>query len=81
MTIEDSTLNNDDTLPVDDAALLGGTGDGNDPALPELEQGYTALPAPPTAPHWLPQNADDGETYGGIPTNGGFAGRPHGWER
>lgn len=80
--IENSELNTSGPLKSSDAGLTGGSGDGNDPSLADLAKGYTALPDPEAVPHWLPQNADDGENYVGNPLDrGGFAGRPEGWER
>jgi hypothetical protein len=83
MTIENSTLNDSAALPNSNASLTGGSGDGNSLSLADLAKGYSSLPAPERIPHWLPQNADDGENYVGDPfgERGGAAGRPHGNER
>lgn len=82
MPIENSELNTSGALPASNAGLTGASGDGNDPSLHDLAQGYSVLPKPDSAPSWLPQNADDGENYVGNPfTRGGFAGRPEGSER
>ena len=81
-TVENSVLNTDGMLPDSDAGLTGASGDGNDPSLASLKQGFISDAPPPAIPPWLPQNADDGENYIGNPlTRGGFAGRPEGWER
>ena len=82
MTIENSELNTSGALRSSNAGLTGGTGDGNKLLVADLAKGFTALPDPADAPAWLPQNADDGETYIGNPLDrGGFVTRPEGWER
>jgi hypothetical protein len=83
MTIENSELNKSGALPSSNANKTGASGDGNDPSLADLTQGFSKQAAPEKIPHWLPQNADDGENYVGdtFGERGGFAGRPRGSER
>jgi hypothetical protein len=83
MTIEKSELNSSGPLPSSNASLTGASGDGNSPAQGDLAKGFTKLADPEKVPHWLPQNADDGENYVGdvFAERGGFAGRPRGSER
>jgi hypothetical protein len=82
MTIENAELNTSAALPDSDTGYSGGSGSGNDPSLTALKAGYAKLPDPDAPPHYLPQNADDGENYVGNPLQrGGFLTRPEGWER
>jgi len=83
MSIENSDLNTSGPLASSNDGLTGGTGTGNDPSVSDLARGYSTQPAPESIPHWLPQNADDGENYVGdvFGERGGFAGRPRGSER
>lgn len=83
MTIENSELNKSGPLKSSNDGLSGASGTGNDPSLADLAKGFSDVPAPEKVPHWLPQNADDGENYVGdtFGERGGFAGRPRGSER
>jgi hypothetical protein len=83
MTIENSTLNDSAPLSNSNDSLTGGSGDGNSLSLADLARGYSSVSPPPPIPHWLPQNADDGENYVGDPfgERGGVVGRPRGSER
>lgn len=83
MTIENSYLNRLDSLPESEEHLHLNSGDGNAPSLAALKRGFQRVADPATAPHFYPQNADDGENYVGNPfaPDGGFLGRPEGWER
>jgi hypothetical protein len=83
MTIENSELNRSGPLKSSNDGLTGGTGTGNDPSVSDLGKGFSTVAAPEKVPHWLPQNADDGENYVGdiFGERGGFAGRPRGSER
>lgn len=82
MTIENSTLNDSAALPASDTSYSGASGTGNSPSLATLKAGFAKLPDPEAVPHYLPQNADDGENYVGNPLErGGFLTRPEGWER
>ena len=83
MTIENSALNTSGALKSSNESLTGASGDGNDPSQADLTKGFSNVAAPEKIPHWLPQNADDGENYVGdvFGDRGGFAGRPRGSER
>jgi hypothetical protein len=83
MTIENSELNKSGPLKSSNASLTGGSGTGNDLSLADLARGFSKEPDPETVPHWLPQNADDGENYVGdiFAERPGFAHRPRGNER
>jgi hypothetical protein len=83
MTIENSELNKSGPLKSSNSSFDGASGTGNDPPQADLAQGFSHLPDPEKVPHWLPQNADDGENYVGeiFGERGGFAGRPRGNER
>lgn len=83
MTIENSELNKSGPLKASTASLTGGSGSGNDLSLADLARGFSKEPDPEQVPHWLPQNADDGENYVGdtFGDRGGFAHRPKGIER
>lgn len=77
MPVENSELNTSGALRSSNAGLTGGTGTGNKLLVSDLAQGFTHE-ADPTDPFWrLPGD----EAAMVMPTDGGFAGRPHGWER
>lgn len=83
MTIENAELNTSAALKESSTSYTGNSGSGNDPGMTALKAGFSKLPDPEAPPHYLPQNADDGENYVGNPFEhgGGFAKRPQGWER
>lgn len=65
-------------LPEGSSQYTGASGDGNDPPLDDLKQGYCAVEAAPASAleTLLGDNA-----VGGNLVRGGFLGRAHGWER
>lgn len=66
------TTKNFAALPESDANLIGASGDGNDPSKSDLQRGFSRVEA---------QSPLSG-LYAGLGIEqGGFLGRPHGWER